>query len=735
MNSAPVQIGPYRLVAEVGHGEIGLIYRAIDTLYERTIALKVLRSHVAQDLVLARHFVSAGREAMRLRHPNIVRVYDAGQADGLFYVAMDIVASSTLEARLAQIPGAWDGASALSVVEQMGAAVEYAHRRGLVHHNLKPSNVFIGDDGRVLVSDFDGIAARAGESGHPLYYRMKAPVFLAPEQARGDDQIDAAADIYSLAAIAYRLLTGHAPVGGGNPLNLLWRIAEEQPKRADEVQPTVGTAVADALAAALAKDPRERIAQISDLVRGLRGAPLPPRANKPTVATMPSVPNESTFAPPSAVELMSPRVEPPHPVVPMIAQAPIPTPPIPYSPPPAYIPPAVETNEAQSIVQSSLPIAALWQRATRTARRAEPMALPALALLAVGGLAALLLIFAAMRVAGTLIARMADEKIQNAGQILVVLPTVTPTPELVAEAINVQQVGEKLVNDGAANGGGSSSQSQLSEAQASAGSVQMAVIVTATITPAPSATPIDTETPLPPTETPTPEPTATPSVTPTPSETPTPTETPTPSATPTSTDTPTPEPTATPTRTPAPTADVLGGRLAYALWNPHSDRPDIYVWDLSRRIHNTPIANFRQPDFSPHGGLIANAYGGGMDNLVQMGLYGENPWVISAHAEDSHPHWSSDGKKVVFDSALMGENQYRLYLQDDLARRDERPPMMYDGLELFGRYPIFLGDGRIAYNGCNYWQNGGICGIYVVNTEGVNRRMRQDGLGMFQRTI
>ena len=102
MNSAPVQIGPYRLVAEIGHGEIGLIYRATDTLYERPVALKVLRAHVAQDVVLARQFVSAGREAMRLRHPNVVRVYDAGQADGLFYVAMDIVPMPTLEARLAQ---------------------------------------------------------------------------------------------------------------------------------------------------------------------------------------------------------------------------------------------------------------------------------------------------------------------------------------------------------------------------------------------------------------------------------------------------------------------------------------------------------------------------------------------------------------------------------------------------------------------------------------------------------
>lgn len=143
------------------------------------------------------------------------------------------------------------------------------------------------------------------------------------------------------------------------------------------------------------------------------------------------------------------------------------------------------------------------------------------------------------------------------------------------------------------------------------------------------------------------------------------------------------------------------------------------MWDLARRIHNPPLDNFRQPDFAPNGSLVANAHGGGgFDNLVTMGLFGEGAYSISAHSEDSHPHWSPDGKKVVFDSALMGDRLYRLYLQDDLSRQDDRPPLMYAGFEIFGRYPIFLGDGRIAYNGCNYWQNGSICGVYVMSTDG-----------------
>lgn len=737
MNSAPVQIGPYRLVAEIGHGEIGLIYRATDTLYERTVALKVLRAHVAQDMVLARHFVSAGREAMRLRHPNIVRVYDAGQADGLFYVAMDLMDGETLETGLAQSPQAWDGAETLQVVEQVGTALEYAHRRGLVHHNLKPSNIFVGGDGHVRVSDFDGIAARAGESGHPLYYRLKSPLFLAPEQARGDEQVDAAADIYSLAAIAYRLITGRPPVGGGNPLNLLWRIADEESKRADEVLPSVSTSVADALAAALTKDPSQRLAQVSELLRGLRGAPLPPRKVKPPQARKtPAAPTAAPDVLPAVIThpepsniTSTPKSSPSKPPVP---PAPIPhVPTIAYEPPGTYSSALADDKEEDGVEHDDPgrdtafvqppPIVALWQRATRTARRAEPMALPALALLAVGGLAALLLIFAAMRVAGTLIARMADDDARNAGQIIVILPTVTPTPQLVADGGardldatdegNLQRVGEKVgASDGASDGAANGVDDVPPSPRVVGGGVQMAVVVTSTAALPPSATPAATATAAA---------TATPSRTPTPSATPTETATPLPTATPSPVPTNTPTVTPTPTRTPVPTAEALGGRLAYTLWNPNIDRPEVWVWDLSRRINNPPLTNFRQPDFSPQGNLVANAYGdGGLDNLVKMGVFGEGAQIISAYAEDGHPHWSADGKTVVFDSALMGDRQFRLYLQEDLSQSNERPPIMYAGFEIFGRYPIFLGDGRIAYNGCNYWQNGSTCGVWVLSPDG-----------------
>jgi Tol biopolymer transport system component len=142
------------------------------------------------------------------------------------------------------------------------------------------------------------------------------------------------------------------------------------------------------------------------------------------------------------------------------------------------------------------------------------------------------------------------------------------------------------------------------------------------------------------------------------------------------------------------------------------------VWDLRWNVNTDPIQNRRQPDFNIYNELAANADGEGYDNIVRMGGYGENPWIISEHPEDSHPHWSSDAKMLVFDSAHMGDRKHRIYLQPNSKERQEVPPMVYQAWELFGRYPIFLADGRIAYNGCNWWENGGVCGVYVVDVHG-----------------
>ncbi|MEM7134655.1 MAG: protein kinase [Chloroflexota bacterium] len=170
-------------------------------------------------------------------------------------------------------------------------------------------------------------------------------------------------------------------------------------------------------------------------------------------------------------------------------------------------------------------------------------------------------------------------------------------------------------------------------------------------------------------------------------------------------------------------APPLGGRIAYAIWNPLTLGMDTYIYTIGIGLDTLPIPNKRQPDFRHDGWLAFNSLGGGVDNLVRSTQNGQNLVVISAHPEDSRPHWAPSGKMFVFDSTLMGDREQRIYLSADINEKEEEKPielrpMMYDFYQLFGRYPIFVTNDLVAYNGCNVWENGGSCGIYRVRIDG-----------------
>lgn len=736
MDPRPTQIGPYQIEAEIGRGEIAVVYRGHDTLYDRAVAIKVLQPHLAQDVALARRFVSAAREAIRLRHPNILPVYDAGQSDGHTYIAMELASGETLAARLARHEGPFTPEQASAAVEQIAAALDYAHLRGFMHHNLKPSNIFLTAGGKVLVGDFDMGMPSSGLQ--PPVYRLSAAAYLSPEQAAGEERIDAAADIYSLGAIAYTLFAGHPPFESTNPLGLVRQIVEKKPARADSVNPALPLPVVEALERSLSKDPAQRPQRAGDLLKWLRGEMAAPPGPEPAATPEPPAvevsPAAHTVPEATAAGETPPASPAPPPRTPGVRST---LPPLPPSPPVnirlPFVPQArqVATEPvAQPVSPSETSSPPASARGGRF-RPSSPVSMPALAALVVGALAVLLVLLALVQSAGALLTRIAAPDANAIGRVVVVdepeaslLPTPTPRaygagplPPLtrVAQRAAATPARAALVAVKQELDAGVAQGEQPGEAAA----LRRAMVVEATATPL-SATPLPTMTPLPsstpvPSMTPTAVPTAVPTEVST--ETPTQTSTPASSPTPTETATPTATPTATLSPTPLPPPN-LAGHIAYALWNLRSDRPDIYIFDVPARVHLTPIPNRRQPDFNSWGGLAANAEGGGMDNLVQMGPVGQDPWVISAHPEDAHPHWSPDAKKLVFDSAHMGDRQHRIYLQDDLADRRDRAPMMYDAWEIFGRYPIFLADGRIAFNGCNYWDTGSVCGIHVVDTYG-----------------
>ena len=189
---------------------------------------------------------------------------------------------------------------------------------------------------------------------------------------------------------------------------------------------------------------------------------------------------------------------------------------------------------------------------------------------------------------------------------------------------------------------------------------------------------------------------------------------------PTATPSATLSPTATvePTNTAAPVALALGGRIAYTRWDPRSDRYSLIFYSIAKGESWPIIPNRRQPDFAPNGELVASGDGGYIDNLVLMGTNGEDPVPISAHSEDAHPSWSPSGKEVVFDSTLVGDGRHRLYVQNEENFGQPLMPLMFEAWEIFGRYPVFLANGQIVYNGCDVWENASHCGIFQVDTRG-----------------
>lgn len=161
------------------------------------------------------------------------------------------------------------------------------------------------------------------------------------------------------------------------------------------------------------------------------------------------------------------------------------------------------------------------------------------------------------------------------------------------------------------------------------------------------------------------------------------------------------------------TTAALQGRIAYSLFN--GQTMDVLVYNLADG-NRWRLANKRQPDFSRGGILLVNGEGGGVNDIVRITQNGEEG--VTSHPEDSHPQWSKSSQSVVFASTHQGDGKSRIYWQRDASGRFDTPPMAYSGRELFGKYPVYLDNWRIAYQGCNFWAGGSACGIYTVDTNG-----------------
>jgi WD40 repeat protein len=229
--AAPAErIGHYELLDQLGRGGMGVVFRARDLQLNRVVALKlILTGKLASDAEVKRFRTEAGAAA-RLEHPNIVPVYEIGEAEGRHFFAMKFMEGGTLSERISNLPSQISNPEAALLLVKVARAVHHAHQRGILHRDLKPANILLDAAGEPGVSDF-GLARLLG-SEHALTHSgaiVGSPAYMAPEQARGERQLTTGADIYSLGAILYELLSGRPPFAAENTPALLRKIVEEEP--------------------------------------------------------------------------------------------------------------------------------------------------------------------------------------------------------------------------------------------------------------------------------------------------------------------------------------------------------------------------------------------------------------------------------------------------------------------------------------------------------------------------
>jgi serine/threonine-protein kinase len=265
------KLGKYTLEVRLGEGGMAAVYQSQHPQFHRPVALKILPPAIGQDPSFRARFEREGRMIAGLNHPSIIRVYDIDEADGLFYMVMDLLPGGTLEARLRE--GGLDRKWSVDVIVKMAEALDYAHTHGVIHRDIKPSNILLDAESRPVLADF-GIARMAQAEGDPNLTAtgmvMGTPAYMAPEQLNGE-QPDARSDIYALGVVLYQLLAGRAPFTG-DTMAIVTAHLTKQPQPLRELVGDLPPALDAVVLQALAKQPEHRFKSAGVFAQALRSA-------------------------------------------------------------------------------------------------------------------------------------------------------------------------------------------------------------------------------------------------------------------------------------------------------------------------------------------------------------------------------------------------------------------------------------------------------------------------------
>jgi serine/threonine protein kinase len=352
-------LGNYQIVEKIGAGGMGAVYKAYQPSLGRFVAIKVLPPQTSGDPAFGERFAQEARAIGKLRHPNIVTAFDFTQQDDVAYLVSDYIDGGTLADQLGTpLPLEY----AMGILGPLGAALDYAHARGIVHRDIKPQNILLTRDGTPVLTDF-GLAKIVGPGSGltQVGSLMGTAEYMAPELAGGSEVAGPAADQYALGLIAYQLLVGRHPFPSDNPLSALMAHVHKPVPIPSQLGVVLAPGAEAALLRALAKKPEDRFARASDFVRALAGSQFTVPGMTPSTFSAPTLsPSQPPIAAAAAAAAMSapaapvapgpplasPFVSPSDMVSPVAKVAPPPPPPV----EPRLVAPAVAGGATAAVI-------------------------------------------------------------------------------------------------------------------------------------------------------------------------------------------------------------------------------------------------------------------------------------------------------------------------------------------------------------------------------------------------